>query len=165
MSETDKIIQELNKLTEATNESEERLVLDEMSIAWNDREANRCCWVENPTGYNNKYFKYVDCFTYAKGKYLARISMLGPRYLDHRNSDGKKAWKLNTKEKKELIELMNRPSRENPNITNWQLTICQYNLDNFGIYKDETVSGNIDKSKFPKALDINMPMPNYMELE
>ena len=40
----------------------------------------------------------------------------------------------------------------------------QYNLDNFGISRKNTISGNIDKKNYPKALSIDLPMPNYMEL-
>ena len=155
---------DIKVLLEDMNEALEKLELNEMSIAWNDREADRCVWVENPTGYNNKYFKYVNSFLYSKGKQLARISMLHPKYLKHTNMGGKKPWVLSEKEKRELVDLMNKPSRENPNITNWQMTICQYNLDNFGIYRDETISGNYDKEKYPKAMDINTPMPNYLQL-
>lgn len=149
---------------EAMNETLSKRQLDEMSIAWADESSNKCCWVENPTGYNNKYFKYVNSFSYIKGKNMARISMLGPNYLDHKFMDGKKPWTLNNKEKKELMDLMNQPNEDFPEQTNWQMTICQYNLDNFGISRKKTISGNIDKKKYPKALDINMPMPNYLEL-
>lgn len=169
MDNVEKLNQTINEAQEDTidamNETLDKLQLQEMSIAWNDRKANKCVWVENPTGHNNKYFKYVNSFSYLKGDKMARISMLSANYLDHKNMQGKKPWKLTNKEKKELVDLMNMPSRENSNLTNWQLTICQYNLDNFGIYKDETITGNIDKQEFPKALDINMPMPNYLELK
>lgn len=154
----------LDEALDGMNEELEKLIFNEMSIAWNDREANRCVWVENPTGYNNKYFKYLNSFSYQKGKMMARISMLHPKYLDHKNMDGKKPWILTNKEKKELVKLMNQPSRDNKNLTNWQQTICQYNLDNFGIYRDETIDGAFNKKEFPNALDINTPMPNYLEL-
>ena len=148
----------------AMNEELKMITLNEMSVAWVDRDLNRCCWVENPTGYNNKYFKYVDSFSYAKGDRIARISLLELKYLIHTNSDGKRNWKLNAKEKDELIELMNQPSRDFPEITNWQKTLAQYNLDNFGIYIDETVNSAFDKSKYPDAFDINCPMPDYTKL-
>lgn len=147
------------------NEELEKLNLQEMSIAWNDEKANKCCWVENPTGYNNKYFKYVNSFSYRKGNQMARISMLSPNYLDHKNMGGKKPWKLTVDEKKELIQLMNQANEDFPEHTNWEMTICQYNLDNFGISRKTTLSGNIDKKKYPKALDITLPMPNYLELK
>ena len=149
---------------EAMNETIQKIHLNEMSIAWVDRETNKCCWVENPTGYNNKYFKYVNSFSYKNGDKLARISLLHPQYLNHTNSDGKKHWILNNKEKKELIKTMQEPCRDFPQITNWQKTLAQYNLDNFGIYIDETINGTFDKKKYPDAFDVNYPMPDYTQL-
>lgn len=150
-----KLIKRLNNL----------LQLNEMSIAWLDRQNNKCCWVENPTGYNNKYFKYVNSFSYKNGNKIAIISLLKPEYINHANYDGKKNWVLNSKEKSELVKLMQEPCRDFPQITNWQKTLAQYNLDNFGIYIDETIKGTFNSEQYPDAFNINYPMPNYKNLK
>ena len=149
----------------AMNETLSKRQFNEMSIAWIDHENNRCCWVENPTGYNNKYFKYINSFSYIKGDKMARISLLSPEYLDHKFMDGKKAWVLTNKEKEELVNTMNKPNKNFPQYTNWQITLAQYNMDNFGIDIIDTINGNIDKEKYPNAFDINTSMPNYLELK
>ena len=139
--------------------------INEMSIAWIDNEAKRCCWVENPNTHENDYFKYYDSFSYRKANHIARISLIKPEYLIHRNNDVKKNWILTNKEKKELVNLMNSPSKTKEGFTNWQATLIQYNLDNFFIQPKDTIEGTFDKKKYPKAFDINTPMPNYMELK
>lgn len=136
-----------------------------MSMAWVDTEAQRCCWVENPNTHENDYFKYLDSFSYKKAGYIARISLKEPKYLKHRNSDGKKNWVLNNKEKKELVEIMNSPSKSREGFTNWQATLIQYNFDNFFIQPGETINSTFDKNKYLDAYDINTPMPNYLELK
>lgn len=149
---------------EAMNEALRKKQFNEMSVAWIDNKTNKCCWVENPTGFNNKYFKYVNSFSYLKGDSMARISLLQPVYLEHKFMDGKKPWKLNTEEKKELVKTMNDSNVDFPDYTNWQITLAQYNMDNFGIARTDTINNSFDKAKYPKAFTIDTPMPNYMEL-
>ena len=95
---------------------------------------------------------------------MARISLLQPKYLDHKAMEGKKPWKLTNKEKKELISIMQKPNKTFPNCTNWQITLAQYNMDNFGIDLIDTINGVFDKQEYPKAFDINTPMPDYTQL-
>ena len=78
---------------------------------------------------------------------------------------GKKPWKLTNTEKKELVDTMNKPNKDFPDYTNWQITLAQYNMDNFGIDRIDTINGTFDKKEFPKAFTIDTPMPNYLELE
>ena len=136
----------------------------EMSMAWRSIQKNRCVWVENPTDYNNKYFKYLNGPSYNKAEKVARISLLKPQYLQHNNTDGKKDWILTNKEKKELIQLMNQPNKKYANCTNWQATIITYNEDNFEIDFDEIIADSYNKKKFPNAIPIDYPMPDYMQL-
>lgn len=139
--------------------------INEMSIAWVDQKANKCCWVENPTGYNNKYFKYVNSFSYIKGDYMARISMLSPKYLDYKNMSRKRFWKLTNKEKQELINTMNKSNKNFPQCTNWQITLAQYNMDNFGIDLIDTINSTFSIDEYPDAFDINTSMPDYTKLK
>lgn len=149
---------------EAMNEALSKKQLNEMSIAWIDKSSNKCCWVENPTGYNNKYFKYVNSFSYIKGDHMARISLLQPKYLEHKVMEGKKHWKLSNKEKKELINNMEKQNKTFPKYTNWQITLAQYNMDNFGIDIIDTLNNNFDMQEYPDAFTIDYPMPDYMQL-
>lgn len=149
-----KLIKRLNNL----------LQLNEMSMAWVDTEAARCVWVENPNTHVNDYFKYFNSFSYHKADGVARISLVKPEYIHHRNTDGKKVWKLTSSDKKQLVKLMNEPSKSRPGYTNWQATLIQYNFDNYYIQPEETTNGTFDKNKFPDAFDINYPMPDYTKL-
>lgn len=140
--------------------------LNEMSMAWIDKNSNKCVWVENPGTHNdNDYFKYLDSFSYHKADKVARISLKEPKYLEHTNQDGKKDWKLNSREKKELISLMNSLSTVRSGYTNWQVTLIQYNFDNFFISPEETINGTFDREEHPEAFDINYPMPDYTQLK
>lgn len=139
--------------------------INEMSMAWHSKQNNRCVWVENPTGYNNKYFKYLNGATYQKADKVARISLLKPEYLKHKDFDGKKLWILNSKEKKELVTLMNKPNKKYLNCTNWQATLITYNEDNFGIDFDDTINSTFSIDEYPDAFDINTPMPDYTKLK
>ena len=139
--------------------------INEMSMAWNSKQNNRCVWVENPSGYNNRYFKYLDGVTFGQANRCARISLLKPEYIQHSNYGNKQNWRLTDKEKKELIMLMNQSNKKYQGCNNWQATLITYNEDNFGIDFDETINNTFDKKKYPKAFDINTPMPNYMELK
>lgn len=139
--------------------------LNKMSIAWIDKNANKCVWVENLNTYANDYFKYYNSFSYRKADGVARISLTEPKYLEYENKDDKKTWKLNSSEKKELVELMNKPSKSRAGFTNWQVTLIQYNFDNFFIDPEDTINGTFDKEEYPDAFDIDYPMPNYLELE
>jgi hypothetical protein len=139
----------------------------EMSSAWTDDRSNRCVWVENPNGYSNRYFKYLNNSSYRRAKLVARIWIDKPEYVKgHKNSDGKTEWILTSKEKKELVTLLNAPSEAHDNTTNWQEILITYNEDNFQIPPMRTIKGNIDFSKYrnQKPYDINTPMPNYLEL-
>ena len=144
--------------------TKELQIMDEMSMVWIDKQSNKCVWVENPNTHEKDYFKYYNSFSYHKANGVAIISLLEPKYLTHSNPDGKQAWKLNSKEKKELVTLMNAQSKVRKGYTNWQVTLIQFNLDNFYIHPEDTITGTFDKQEFSDAFDINYPMPNYLEL-
>lgn len=136
-----------------------------MSMAWNSKQNNRCVWVENPSGDENKYFKYLDGFIFGQANRCTRISLLCPQYIRHKDYGGKANWVLTSKEKKELMMLMQTPNKKYPGCNNWQATLITYNEDNFGIDFDETINRTFDKNKYPQAFDINTPMPDYARLK
>lgn len=149
----------------------EEQFLAEMSLVLDNIKPNLAIWVENPTGYNNQYFKLYNSYSNVKADKVARISLLNAKYLNHRNEDGKENWILNNKEKKELIKILKDESEYENNITNWELTILTYNRDNFHISMGKYVTNNMSKeeyenivSKTKGALSLNLPMPDYMRL-
>lgn len=139
--------------------------INEMAMAWIDMDANKCCWVENPNTHENDYFKYLDSFSYIKADKVARISLKEPIYLEHSNEDGKKNWKLSSREKKELVKIMNKKSRVYAGCNNWQATLAQYNFDHYSIPPLDTIEGTFNKEEYPDAFTIDTPMPNYLDLE
>lgn len=151
-------------IKQITEEFKKLIPMYEMSMAWISKQNNKCVWVENPSGHNNKYFKYLNGASYQKADRVARISMLKPAYLEHVDYDGKDNWKLTSKEKKELVDLMRQTNKKYAPCTNWQAVLITYNEDNFAIDFDETINGTFDKTEFPDALDINYPMPEYTKL-
>ena len=153
-----------NKLEKINNKLEELFSITEMSMAWRSIQNNRCVWVENPTGYNNKYFKYLNGPSYKKASKVARISLMSPTYLNHKNADGKDNWILTTKEKKELVTLMQENNKTYPTLTNWQVTLLTYNWDNFELDVENIINRTYDKQKFPNVIDIDTPMPDYTKL-
>ena len=151
----------MKKLTKRLNSSPQ---LTHMSIAWVDIDTARCVWVENSATDINNYFKYYNNFSYHKADRESIISLVKPEYLHHENTGRKKWWKLTSKQKQELVKLMNELSKARLGYTNWQATLIQYNFDNFYISPIDTMEGTFDKNKFPNAFDINHPMPDYTKL-
>lgn len=154
---------------EFLNETKESLY--EMSLAFTDSLNKLAIWVENLTGYNNQYFKLYNNDSYVKATKVARISMLKPNYLVHKNDDGKENWILNNKEKRKLINLLHSKNEEYVILSNWQVIIATYNRDNFHIPFINLVMRNItfddynEKIKTIKgAIPLNQPMPDYMKL-
>lgn len=154
---------------EFLNENKESLY--EMSLAFTDSLNKLAIWVENPTGYNNQYFKLYNNDSYVKSTKVARISMLKPNYLVHKNDDGKENWILNNKEKRKLINLLHSKNEEYVTLSNWQVIIATYNRDNFHIPFINLITKNItfddynEKVKTIKgAISLDRPMPDYMKL-
>ena len=110
----------MSTFKQITEELKKLIPLYEMSMAWISKQNNKCVWVENPSGHNNKYFKYLNGASYQKADKVARISMLKPAYLEHVDYDGKDNWKLTSKERKELIDLMSQTNKKYAPCTNWQ---------------------------------------------
>ena len=143
----------------------------EMTKVISNKNPNYSIWIENPSGFNNKYFKLYNNDSYIKSTKVARISMLKPNYLVHKNDDGKENWILNNKEKRKLVNLLHSKNEEYGILSNWQVIIATYNRDNFHIPFINLVMRNItfddynEKVKTIKgAILLNQPMPDYMKL-
>lgn len=148
--------------------------LNEMSMAFHyeDKNTQVCAWVENSTPRDNCYFKYYNNSRNKLADKVARIRIDKAEYVggNHRERNLKK-WILSKNEKQQLINILNSPSNDYPNITKWQDILITYNRDNFFIKAEDTINGNINNySKNPilpdhvKPFSIDHPMPNYLNL-
>ena len=113
----------------------------------------------------NPYFKVYNDASYGAATAMNRISFNGPEYIEH-TTYGKDRWFLNSKEKRNLISLLNAPSEHidrrdtSREYTNWEWAIIQYNNEICAVGEKDTVAGRLKG----KALSIDLPMPDYHEL-
>lgn len=121
--------------------------------------------------YKKEYFKAYNNDNARKADKVIRIKFRTPEYVYHKNKDGKKDWSLNSKEKKALIRLLQKPSKFN-NLSNWQYAILQFNLEAFDISFDDCLNltteeqSKMDKNNPKKYyLPIDLPMPDYNQLK
>lgn len=147
----------------------EQKSLCEMSKAfeYTQKKKTYSFWVENPTGYNNKYFKMWEGISYTKAKKIARISLIQPKYLKH--NDDKEEWILNKNLRDELNNILE--TKANDKVTFWQLLILTYNNDNYSIPFYNYLSGNMTFDEYENivmskkgSLSLNTKIPNYKEL-
>lgn len=135
----------------------------EMSKAFYNTQENRLVYVKNSSNsYDNEYFKYFNSACLSSATKVARIKLRSAEYMQC--SHYLESWVLNSKEKGQLISLLNAPYSRDARITNWQQIIVTYNDDFFNIDPEETISNTYNKDAFPQALSIAMEMPNYKEL-
>lgn len=141
----------------------------EMSKAFSMNNPKGTIWVENPTGYNNKYFKLYNNSSISKATKVARISMLTPKYLEHSDGSGKKNWILTKNQIKNLVSVLDSES-EYDGITNWELLILTYNNDNYDINPASLQIGKITKDEYEllvkkhkNAMSIFSDRPKYEE--
>lgn len=121
--------------------------------------------------YNEEYFKVYNNDNARKADKVIRIKFRSAQYVYHKNSDGKQDWKLNSKERKQLIDLLNKQSKL-PGFTNWQYAIIQFNTEaymdeNPEIFKTLTIEKqeNMDENNPQKYyLPIDLEMPDYTKL-
>ena len=121
--------------------------------------------------YGEEYFKVYNNDNARKADKVIRIKFRSAQYVYHKNSDGKQDWILNSKERKQLIDLLNKQSKL-PGFTNWQYAIIQFNTEaymdeNPEIFKTLTLEKqqNMDKNDPRKYyLPIDLEMPDYTKL-
>lgn len=94
--------------------------------------------------HGEEYFKVYNNDNARKADKVIRIKFRSAEYVYHKNSDGKKDWNLNSKEKKSLIKLLQTPSKFD-NLSNWQYAILQFNLEAFDISLKEAVDRLAEK--------------------
>lgn len=84
------------------------------------------------------YLKYYNSDSYEKATRVARISLLGPYTIIHKNKDDKKNWKLDHDDKNQLDKYLREKSRQAGFLgaTNWDMTLYHWN-DEFGFLSED----------------------------
>lgn len=122
---------------------------------------------------NQEYFKVYNSSSYRTADKVARIKFREPAYVEHNNEDGKESWKLNVKDVKNLMKLLQAPSKKENGLNNWQYAILQFNLEAFEDSNREFCSQlTMQKQKQMKEfqpekkwLPIDLPLTNYSDLK
>lgn len=119
--------------------------------------------------YTVEYFKAFHGKSFRKATDICRIKFRTPEYIIHKS--GRENFKLNTRDKKELLRIFNLPSEIYDNYTMWQDCIMQFNHEAYHIsFKEcikltqEYLDTLEENNPMKKYLPIDLPMPNYMEL-
>ena len=120
--------------------------------------------------YKVEYFKAFHGDSFRKATDIARIRFRDPGYEIH--NSGKENFKLNSKDRKELIRILTLPSDMYDNYTMWQDCIMQFNHEAYHISFKQCLKLTQsyldtldDKDPIKKYLPIDLPMPNYLELK
>lgn len=115
------------------------------------------------------YFKYYPKRDKYNDKEVLRISLREPVYIEH-YKDGPKVKKLNSKQRKELIEVLLTPNMDNNQINNYQALIYAFNYFTGGRTPEETYNLGLSyKNPLDPAIPHNFihpnyPMPDYTQL-
>lgn len=73
------------------------------------------------------YLKYFNSSSYTSADKVIRVSLLEPRVIFHKNRDGKKTWRINSKDKKNLVEFLKRNSKDWVGTDNWHSVLYHWN--------------------------------------
>ena len=141
--------------------------LNEMATVFKNKKQNVSIIVNpdsNRSG--NPYFKFVNNSNFRNADKLIRIMFNKPDYVIHH--DGKDLWKLNSKEKKLLITIMNKESSKYKGYTNWQAAKFDWNYEYFeeDWDIDDYFAGKYD-NKFGSEsgyVSSTLSMPDYLQL-
>lgn len=148
-------------------ESVERV--ESMATVGRDYAAGICIQV-NPDVHrindiNGFYFKVYNSVNWPSADKIARIKFSSAKYVDHTNLDGKQNWIMNNKEIKALMDwFKKRATNSGHNITNWQYCIALHNNER-GLDIDQSLNNTKANWIYPDYIPIDLPMPNYLELE
>lgn len=153
--------------------SEEYEMVCEMANVARNFEINWSIYVEPDRRRNRPtYFKLYSDANYVDAEYCARISLLKPEYIIHKDGD-KKPFVLNSHEKKTLINFLNghQYGRKKSNVselTVWQRLIAFWNKE-MGYVDDiedalDHNSENTDINDIDSPLPIDLEMPDYTKL-
>ena len=74
------------------------------------------------------YFKVYNTDSVSTAKLVARISFDKPKYIIHKNSNGKQSWFMNASERKNLVSILTAN-----NYSVWKKLIANWNKEKYGI--------------------------------
>lgn len=116
----------------------------------------------------NPYFKIYDSVSVSKANHVARISFLDADIILH--SKSKPLMKITKAIGRYINNFMDAPNPNNPQYTNWEECIVQYNLLN-GRVTTPTNFHEVDEvciaknpRKYRHCLPINLKRPDYTEI-
>lgn len=161
----------MNKSVEQINEEME-LVLNEMATTFS---GDKLSIIVNPDDRRNlqniEYFKVFHGSSFRKAMDLTRIRFRDAQYETHENEAGKKDFKLNLKDKKELKRILQLPSELYDGYTIWQDTIMQFNHEAYHIpLKDcksltqEVIDSLSETDIRKKCIPVDLPITDYTNL-
>lgn len=141
--------------------------LNEMATVFKNKEQNVSIIVNPDSSRSgNPYFKFVNNSNFRNADKLIRIMFNKPDYVIHH--DGKDLWKLNSKEKKLLITIMNKESSKYKGCTNWQAAKFDWNYEYFeeDWDIDDYFAGKYDNEfgSEPGYVSSTLSMPDYLQL-
>lgn len=146
-------------------------IIYEMSRFSNIREMDACIWVDPSSSRNGHYFKLYNRESPEKATRLSRIDFDAPKYIIHR--DRLPLWKLDGREKKDLINFLDKQYPEERH-TNWEHLVFLWNSEylsqnGIDILKGKFFDGSYNKGekyeiKNPNYIQSNIPRPDYMKL-
>ena len=157
--------------TQQINE-ELTIILNEMATTYS---GDKLSIIVNPDDGRNlqnvEYFKVFHGRSFRKAQDLARIRFRTPEYEHYRNEADKKDFKLNSKDKKELMRILQSPSELYDGYTIWQDTIMQFNHEAYHIpLKDcknltqEVINSLANNDIRKKCLPVDLPLTDYIKL-
>lgn len=123
--------------------------VNEITILGGDKKIGRFLGIYGDKDRNFKYdpyFKYYNSYSYKKSKYIARISIMKPEYVIHKNYDGKINWFLSSKEIRKLNYIL-------------------FDLGYYNIMIDKLIQEKwIDKSIENEIIQLKNNPPDYSQL-
>ena len=143
-------------------------VLEEMATIYKSKEYGILVAV-NPDSHRsgNPYFKFFNSHDFFKATKVIRILFKEPDYVVHK--DGKELWKLNNKEKKLLVKILNEQSKSHKGYTNWQAAKYDWNSEYLEEMLDieEYFTGDYDNEYKDNTgyVPATLSMPNYLEFD
>ena len=136
-------------------------LLCEKANVYIDDDLNITLQVNRNEGSNDSYFKVYNHKDYRKADKVARINFRKPEYIYHVNSDGKKDWALNSRERTKLLEILNMVVFHGETV--WTMLILSFNLEG-GLGAQKTAMNKMDNLIYHKHLPIDLPIPDYTKL-
>lgn len=115
------------------------------------------------------YFKCIDGLDISSAENLARIQFYKPMYVKHNNSYRLGDLILSSRQKKLLMELLNRPYTKSvnhsilPDWTIWQETIYQFDKS-LDYTPEQIITGKGIKTGDFNFVPLDLPIPNYKDL-